>query len=108
MQKNSRIISAAQAIAMGWTPGQLRVIANSLERIAKKNKPDTISYVKNQFGDVTEGSFYSSNFNPSLNRQNAQRFRHLALEVEKMQRKAQKSRSVVDDVVRRNVEAQEA
>lgn len=85
--QKSFMISAAQAILMGWTPGQLRVLANSLERIAKREEEDIITYQMNRRGDLAETSFQTTNFNPGLNRQNAYRFRNLASEVERLRNK---------------------
>lgn len=82
----SPVISAAEAIAMGWTPGQLRTIANSLDRISRIAYPPQIEYVCNLRGDVAVSNIRERviNHNPVVNQVNAQRFRFLANQVERL------------------------
>lgn len=81
------IISASEAKEMGYTPGQLRVIANSLERIAKGNGQVNLTYTKNKFGDTVDTTLYEvNNFDRQKNFVVAREFRTLAKMLEMLER----------------------
>ena len=76
------IITAEQAVSMGWTGQQLRSIANSLERIAKDrtNGATEISFRKSIFktNPVKTTVHDLTNYNMRINFQRAREFRTLA------------------------------
>lgn len=79
------VISAAEAISMGWSPSDLRGIANSLERIAKDktNGAMEIEYTKNRSGHTAKTTVGDlTNYNARINFQRAREFRTLAKMVE--------------------------
>lgn len=85
-QVHSNIISVKEAFDQGYTPESLRILANCLESKARRTEKDQFFYVADEDGNVAEGSLLdrTHNFNPELNRKNAERFRALAMQMERI------------------------
>lgn len=88
-QAYSNIISVKEAFAQGYTPESLRILANCLESKARRTDKDKFFYVADEDGTIAEGSLLdrTHNFNPELNRKNAERFRALAMQMERIIKK---------------------